>query len=143
MSDNARTNDFDKYKNIPIDQDDETFKGLPMVDVSFYWRMLFYCEIGASCVSLIQILIATYAFNTKMETCVDYLVVPFTIINLLVNTVIFTSSHIARWSRPGAICAGDYLEEDDFNKVRYMLDDIIEGEEIEIDITNANMYLIK
>lgn len=136
--------ELENYLQIPIDKSLDVFTGLSTTDVSFYWRMLFYCEICGSCFSLIQILFATLAFNTKRETCVDYLVFPCTIINLLMQFVIFTGSHIARWSRAGKICAGDYLSETDFKLVEVYQEFItLESQSsVNVNIDNVNMYLI-
>lgn len=52
------------------------------VNVSRNWMILYYFRIGAASSSLVQIMIATFAFQTKeRDTCCDKIVLPYSVLH--------------------------------------------------------------
>ena len=67
-------------------------------NVSKHWLLLYYVHIGAGVYTIMQIIVATVAFQTKSRrTLCDTLVFPVTMIHLPVQLGLFIWVHIARF----------------------------------------------
>ena len=57
--------------------------------------------------------------------------------------LIFTASHLARWSKPGSICAGDYLEQEVYDQLSKYQELAMAGvDDMQSPVNNADAYLI-
>ena len=92
--------------------------------MSKHWQYLFYAHIGAAGYTIIQIIVATVAYQTKKRrTCCDLLVLPITVVHLPIQVGTFIWCHVARFNHSGRVCSGDFLTEGQFQAVKdYQLD---------------------
>ena len=92
--------------------------------MSEHWQYLFYAHIGAAGYTIIQIIVATVAYQTKQRrTCCDLLVLPITVVHLPIQLGTFIWCHVARFNHSGRVCSGDFLTEGQFQAVKdYQLD---------------------
>ena len=81
--------------------------------MSEFWLILFYVHIGAGGLTILQIIVATIAFQHKTRfTVCDKLVFPITMFHIPVQIGVFVWAHVARFSHNGKVCSGDYLDEE-------------------------------
>ena len=81
-------------------------------DVSSHWILLFYFHIATAGTAVLQILIATMAYQKKeSRTCCDRLLVPATCLHCPVSLGVFVWVHVVRFNHSGKVCAGDFLTE--------------------------------
>jgi len=67
-------------------------------NVSTRWLLIFYVNIGAAAYTIIQIIVATVAFQYKnRQTLCDKLVFPLTMIHLPMQLGVFIWVHIERF----------------------------------------------
>ena len=103
-------------QDLPIASSVVTDKDI--FNVSKNWLLLYYAHLGAGVFTVVQITVATVAYQTKnRKTICDALVFPITMIHLPVQAGLFVWVHIARFSHSGKSCAGDYLSEEQFEAV--------------------------
>ena len=113
-------------------------------NVSKHWQYLFYAHIGAGVYTIIQIIVATCAYQTKKRrTCCDLLVLPITVIHLPIQLGAFIWCHVARFTHSGRVCSGDFLSDEQFKAVKeYQVDQKLPGPDSEITIDDSKQYLI-
>lgn len=113
------------------------------MNVSEYYLLLFYINMGSSAYALLQIIVATAAFQHKTNnTICDKLVLPITVIHITISMGAFIWCHVARFSHSGMVCSGAYLEEDYFLQVKDFQHDLITPEWGAIETEVAKSYLI-
>jgi len=100
------------------------------VNVSKWWSILFTCCFGAQVLSLIQVIFAKIAYNTHESTIFDKCLTPCaTIVNIVVQTVLFAWMHVLRYSFSGRVCSGDFLEPEEWREIVKMHWDYLRTEE--------------
>ena len=89
------------------------------MDVSDHWRLLFYVNLGTAAYAILQIIVASCAFQRKTGRSIcDRLLLPITMIHLTLSMGAFIWCHVARFSHSGMVCSGDYLDENQFQAVK-------------------------